>query len=713
MSAASANAAATATPRSDLWIMSWWRDLLLFVGTPLLIVPAILLAESRWSADSIYLFVASFGAVGHHLPGMMRAYGDRALFERFRVRFLVAPIFLAGVCLAFTLNDMNGIQLVIYLWGVWHGLMQTYGFLRIYDGKVRSVASITSRLDQAMCLVWFGAAVVVSDSRMWKVLNLFYDSGGGLIPDAWILGARAVAGWSLVAVTAAFLLNLAFQWTRGRRPSPVKLLLMATSFGFWWYSNVAVESVLVGIALFEVFHDVQYLSIVWFFNRNRVRGMAAGRFTRFMFRRSGALIGAYVGLVFAYGSLNLVAQGIDFEPVQRFLFGMLAASTLLHFYFDGFIWKVREKQTGENLGIEGGRVEPGAAGGVPRWLGHGLKWVLFVLPVAAIGLAGLAPMEPTFERSRAMVRLFPEQADAHYNLGVLESAAGETRAALGSYREAIRLDPEHADAHFNAANAYLELGTLDEAIASFQRVRQLRPDATVHLNLGNALLAAGRPEAAEAELRAAVRLDPDLAPALYNLGNVLAWQGRHEEARRQYDRAVAADPESAEARFNLATFQAARGQIDEAIAGYREAVRLDPGLAEAHFNLANALVRSGRPGEAMEEYRAVLAIRPDADAHRYLASLLAADGRLDEAIVQYRSAIEVRPGMAEAHNNLGAVLARAGRLPEAVAEFRRAVELAPGDADVHANLGTALAGLGAAEESRRHLAEARRLRASG
>ncbi len=46
-------------------------------------------------------------------------------------------------------------------------------------------------------------------------------------------------------------------------------MLMATSIAFWWYSNVAVSNMLVGIALFEIFHDVQYLTIVWIFNLNR------------------------------------------------------------------------------------------------------------------------------------------------------------------------------------------------------------------------------------------------------------------------------------------------------------------------------------------------------------------------------------------------------------------------------------------------------------
>ncbi len=51
------------------------------------------LAQTRWSAQDIYLFVAAFGAMGHHLPGMIRAYGDRSLFERFKWRFILRRSF--------------------------------------------------------------------------------------------------------------------------------------------------------------------------------------------------------------------------------------------------------------------------------------------------------------------------------------------------------------------------------------------------------------------------------------------------------------------------------------------------------------------------------------------------------------------------------------------------------------------------------------------
>jgi hypothetical protein len=75
-----------AAPKASLWILNSWRDLILYVGTLLLLVPMFALAQARWSAQDIYVFVAAFGATGHHLPGMIRAYGDRALFEALRLR---------------------------------------------------------------------------------------------------------------------------------------------------------------------------------------------------------------------------------------------------------------------------------------------------------------------------------------------------------------------------------------------------------------------------------------------------------------------------------------------------------------------------------------------------------------------------------------------------------------------------------------------------
>src|SRR5881409_821152 len=181
-----------AAPKKALWILNSWRDLILYVGTPLLLVPMFALAQARWSAQDIYVFVAAFGAMGHHLPGMIRAYGDRALFERFRWRFIIAPIFLLAICVGFYFWDIktNPVVMIVFLWGVWHGMMQTYGFGRIYDAKTGSFAALTRRLDFATCGIWFAAAVLLSSPRMTDTLEAYYASGGPFISPTLLRSAQ-------------------------------------------------------------------------------------------------------------------------------------------------------------------------------------------------------------------------------------------------------------------------------------------------------------------------------------------------------------------------------------------------------------------------------------------------------------------------------------------------------------------------------------------
>src|ERR1700745_1317723 len=288
--------------RPRVWILDSWRDLILYVGTPLLLLPMFALAQTRWSAQDIYLFVAAFGAMGHHLPGIIRAYGDRALFERFKWRFIFAPIFLLSVCVAFTWWDLKGIVLIVFFWGVWHGMMQTYGVCRMYDANTGSFAALTRRLHFAACAVWFAPAVLLSPQRMADTLETYYASGGPFISPRLLHNAQQIMLGGAIAVSVLFLFNFSRMWAEGKRPNPVKLALLVTSIAFWWYCNNGVTNILAGIALFEVFHDVQYLSLVWIYNRSRVeKDSSIGGFMRFVFRRSGSLVGLYGGVGFSEG----------------------------------------------------------------------------------------------------------------------------------------------------------------------------------------------------------------------------------------------------------------------------------------------------------------------------------------------------------------------------------------------------------------------------
>lgn len=80
---------------------------------------------------------------------------------------------------------------------------------------------------------------------------------------------------------------------------------------------------------------------------------------------------------------------------------------------------------------------------------------------------------PAFQKA---AELMPNQADAHYNLGVALKSAGRYADATTSYRRALQIDPNYAEAHYNLGNALKQLGQLKEAEASFRHAVQLKPD---------------------------------------------------------------------------------------------------------------------------------------------------------------------------------------------------------------------------------------------
>ncbi|MFN2623769.1 MAG: tetratricopeptide repeat protein [Chthoniobacterales bacterium] len=549
------------TGKTSPWILDRWRDLLLFVGTPVVLIPIFTAAQARWSAQDIFLFVGAFGAMGHHLPGMIRAYGDRALFDRFKIRFVVAPIALLAVCVWSSVYNIQAIQLVALAWGIWHGMMQTYGFCRIYDAKVSAKAAARAKTDLALCFAWFLAAVILSPMRFRTCLELYYESGGPVIQPGVILSGRYVVLAALTVVTAVFVWRQCRDWLKAGVLSPIKMTLLVSSIAFWWYCNNGVQNILVGIALFEVFHDVQYLAIVWIYNRARVeRDESIHGFMRFVFRRSGSLVGVYVGLVLAYGSIALTTSGVSVEAIKHVLIGIVTASALLHFYYDGFIWKVRETQTRAMLGIDGSGVStlPAPRGWAP-WIRHGLRWAVLVVPVAALCAAQLGGrVVPAIERTAKVAEILPRDAWAQLNFGKALHQAGRVNEAIERYEEALKRDPKLGDAEFYLGLAWSDLKDYDKSIEHHQR---------------------------------AVQLDPKNGEWEFRLARALVDKGLLEEARSRFEHSLARDPHQIHAPLaqkEFADLLCRLGEYQAAITHYEIALRIQPDYAEAKENLAFA-----------------------------------------------------------------------------------------------------------------------------
>ena len=115
---ASSDAESEATTQRSLWILDPVRDLLLFVATPLLILPLAWAIRASASDQFFALIVAAFGQVGHNLPGFIRAYGDRDLFRRFRFRFIVAPVLLGAACLFAAFYNIHALILASVAWAM-------------------------------------------------------------------------------------------------------------------------------------------------------------------------------------------------------------------------------------------------------------------------------------------------------------------------------------------------------------------------------------------------------------------------------------------------------------------------------------------------------------------------------------------------------------------------------------------------------------------
>ena len=89
---------------------------------------------------------------------------------------------------------------------------------------------------------------------------------------------------------------------------------------------------------------------------------------------------------------------------------------------------------------------------------------------------------------------------------------------------ALRLRPDYAEAHCNLGTALDSVGRRGEAEAQYAAALRLLPDnATLHLDLALVLLEApGRTAEAVAHLREAIRLQPDNEPARRILSRIAA-----------------------------------------------------------------------------------------------------------------------------------------------------------------------------------------------
>jgi tetratricopeptide (TPR) repeat protein len=574
---------------SKYWIFSPGKDLAFILLTPIPILLSFVVAKRGGFVDGLVAFGLAF-AMAHYLPGILRAYGDRALFRRFRTRLIVAPVVLLITTTAFAYYGFHGGLLLALLWGQWHWMMQVYGFARIYDAKAPSEARTPARLDQMVCLLWFGMCAFVLNNDLPSYVTSFYQSGGPRLPESsfvWFTRAWVAA---TVIVTAGYAAYLVKGIREGRWPNPMKFVFIAVTFAYLSYTVSVVERPFMGLIMFEAWHDVQYLAIVWMFNLSRARGQGAGRFIQWMFRPRVQLAAAYILLCLAFGSLAHVWRLFENEVAVRIAVSVVTFTALLHYYLDGFIWKIREADTGQALGVRAAESAPPLrqVGFNPAWH-HAALWLLFVVP--ALGffvIASRGDVLRTLQIYESVARAFPNSAMANYQLARELHDGGRLREARVYFERAVELAPELLPARVFLGVTLAGQGDLAEARVHLEEAARLDPlNAEIRNNLGIVLDESGDLAAAKIHLERAVALNPNYALAENNLGIVLAKMGDLPQAQTHHERALAIDAGLADAHYQIGLIRSREGDAPGAATHFQQALRLDPNHRGAREKMAS------------------------------------------------------------------------------------------------------------------------------
>ena len=183
---------------------------------------------------------------------------------------------------------------------------------------------------------------------------------------------------------------------------------------------------------------------------------------------------------------------------------------------------------------------------------------------------------------------------------------------------------------------------------------------------------------AEAEYRAAIKLDPQESDLHMALSRALNSQKKTDEAMREAHLAIRLNPESDMAHFSLGNSLRLQEDWAGAAAEYRDAIRLNPNYPMTHNNLGVMLRDQGNHDGAIAEFRKALELNPREEAALgNLGNELEHKGDLDGAIAQFQELSRLRPRQPGPHFRLGQLLEKKGEPRRAVRQFRQATDLAP------------------------------------
>lgn len=310
----------------------------------------------------------------HRHYTFLLVYGDREIYrQRLRAYTLIPAALFVGFALLLRFQgdarfelfgqQMRPWMLVLIVtgtWNVWHTIMQRHGISRIYAGKAGGGLEQRAHGRRDLWLLWSAVALTAVLTLSFRA-STFAGIGNArklLLAASPLLPGSSGGwlGWSLLALIVALTSAIAVRWFAAERAATLSLRARVPR-GNFMLSTAALLAVFVvhgpitGYLCFGVAHAVEYVFFFHVFGHRkfaarspaepeRSRGLAAKLLARPLV--SGPIVAlALAGLFFAL---------VDHRDSEAYLV-YYTATSLLHFLYDGWIWKVRKPEVAKPLGL--------------------------------------------------------------------------------------------------------------------------------------------------------------------------------------------------------------------------------------------------------------------------------------------------------------------------------------------------------------------------
>ena len=289
---------------------------------------------SVWGAsDSLAGLFLGTVVHAHLVAVVFRSHANPEIFRRTPLRFTIVPLALwAAIALSPWLAVAASI--VATFWDVWHSGAQTFGFARIYDRNAGNPPELGRKLDFWLNQVLYLGPVLAGATLMDHLdgFEHFEDVGTALFAavPARVAGLQGILTVTVTAGGTLFLVVYVASYVRLARQGyrfPFEKVFLLVSTGvcsiYTWGWNSWGEAFFI----MNLFHAVQYLALVWAMERKRLA--RAGRLAAPLFFGSVLLYGGLVQLL---------------DPGLHVLWSATIVVSLMHFWYDAFVWSVRRRQ---------------------------------------------------------------------------------------------------------------------------------------------------------------------------------------------------------------------------------------------------------------------------------------------------------------------------------------------------------------------------------